>query len=84
MHGYRGGIAAALVSCPRDSCAKSGDAHEDVIRCGCPDERLGVLVVCIEELGDGLFQSTDATERAASDRLGRDFGEEALDEVQPR
>lgn len=72
------------MSCPRDSRAKSGDAQEDVFGRGCPDEGRGVFVVCGKVVGDGLLQVANASERAAANRLGGDFGEEAFDEIEPR
>ena len=38
----------------------------------------------IQEVGDRLLQSADATEDAAPQGFGREFREESLDHVQPR
>ena len=50
---------------------------------GGPAKRLGVGVVVRDELIDALHELLDAGERAATDGLVGDQGEEALDLVQP-
>jgi hypothetical protein len=48
-----------------------------------PHERLGVRIVAFEVVMDGFFQVRHAREDAPSDASSRDFGEEALDEIEP-
>ena len=49
-----------------------------------PDEGRGFGVVVFEEVVDGHLQFDDGAEHAATDSLSGDFGEEALDQVEPR
>ena len=48
-----------------------------------PSERLAVGVVVFDELIDALHKLLDAGERAATDGLVGDQGEEALDLIEP-
>ena len=57
---------------------------EDFGRSLGPDIVLGLTVVFVEIVGDGLLQFIDALEDAAADALSGDLGKEALDHVGPR
>ena len=46
-----------------------------------PHEGLGIGVVAVEIVADGLLQLGHAREDATADALLRDLGEEALDQV---
>jgi len=48
-----------------------------------PDEGLGIGVVAVEIVVDRSLKVGDAPEDAAADALGRDLGEEALDQIEP-
>ena len=48
-----------------------------------PDEGLGIGIVAVEIIVDRLLELGDAPEDATPDALGRDLGEEALNEVEP-
>ena len=56
---------------------------KDRICGGGPSERLAVGVVVFDELIDALHKLLDAGERAATDGLVGDQGEEALDLIEP-
>src|SRR5271168_2424337 len=56
---------------------------QDEICGGGPEERLGVAIVCGDVVEDGLAQMGHRMKAAAPDSLGGDFGEPALDLVQP-
>lgn len=62
----------------------TSDFFEDFAGGGCLYERFGLGIECFEVVHDGLLQFGDASEDAAADALIGDFGEEALDLVEPR
>ena len=49
-----------------------------------PDVGLGMAIVVVEIVHDGLLQFVDALEDAAADAFSGDLGKEALDHVEPR
>ena len=49
-----------------------------------PHEGLGVGVVAVEIVMDGILELGNARERAAPDPLLRDLCEEALNQIEPR
>src|SRR6266446_10162024 len=62
---------------------EASDAGEDLVRGLGPNERLGLRVVDVDELADGLLEFGDATVTAASDLLLRQLREPALNEIEP-
>jgi hypothetical protein len=48
-----------------------------------PHKGLWIGVVAVEMVVDGFLEPGEADEGAAADALLRDFGEEALDEIEP-
>ena len=63
---------------------RTGDFGEDFGGSLGPDVGLGLIVVFVEIVHDGLLQFIDALEDAAADAPSGDLGEEALDHVEPR
>ena len=62
----------------------ASDAFEDVVGVGGPDERLGVMVVGLDEAVDRSLQVDDRAEHTALEPPPGELGEEGLDGVQPR
>ena len=60
------------------------DGGDDFVGVGGPDERFGLLVVFGEEAVDGGLEVDDRVKDAALEATLRQFGEEALDGVEPR
>ncbi len=69
-------------------CSQSLFRFPDLGNDGCggsgPDEGPGVFVSAIDVSGDGLNQLSDAVHGEALELAGREFAEEAFDEVEPR
>src|SRR5207245_1398960 len=61
-----------------------GDLFEDSSRRGGPEERFWFSVVMVDVLLDGGFELGHILEDTASDAVGSDAAEEALDLVEPR
>ena len=59
------------------------DGGDDVFGIGLPDERRGALVVLLDEVVDGGLQGDHGMEDAALELSAAQFGEEALDRVEP-
>src|SRR5215469_8642062 len=61
----------------------TGDAGQDLI-CGFgPDKRFGIFVMHVNVFTDGSFQFFHAAEHAPPNSLVGEFGEPALDQVNP-
>jgi len=63
--------------------ASALDLLDDLVSGGGPDEGLGVVVVDLDELVDGLDEFVDRGEAASPDGFVGDLAEPAFDEVQP-
>src|SRR5208282_5123589 len=59
------------------------DGRDDFIRIGGPHEGLGVLVSFLQEAVDGGLEIDDRAEGAAFEAAFGQFGEEALDRIEP-
>src|SRR5436190_14779539 len=59
------------------------DFAQDEVCGSSPHEGLGLLVVSLDVVLDGLSESRDAQEVAAADALLGDLGKEALDLIEP-
>jgi hypothetical protein len=62
----------------------ASDAFEDAVGVGGPDERLGVMVVRLDEAVDRSLQVDDRAEHPAPESPPGEIGEEGLDGVEPR
>ncbi|MEY9101127.1 hypothetical protein ABIA24_004100 [Sinorhizobium fredii] len=60
------------------------DGSDDFVGIGGPGEGLGLLVVLCKEAVDGGLEVNDRMKDAALEATLRQFGEEALDGVEPR
>lgn len=61
----------------------ASDGGEDAVRACGPDEGLGVGIGFLDEAVDGGLKVDDGTEDAALQSSSGQFGEEALDGVEP-
>ena len=61
----------------------AGHFGEDVVGTRCPNERLWVVVVMLDVLGDGLLKIVHGCEAVAPDPVLGDVTKEPLDHVQP-
>ena len=59
------------------------DRRDDFIRIGGPHEGLGVLVSFLQEAVDGGLEIDDRAEGAGFEAAFGQFGEEALDRIEP-
>ena len=59
------------------------DGGDDLIRAGSPDERLGLLIMLIDEPVDGGLEVDDGVEDAVFEAPSGQLGKEALAWVEP-
>ena len=64
--------------------SEARDAGEDLIGALGPDKRSGLRMVRRNEFANGRLQLRDAAVHASTELFVREFGEPALDEVEPR
>src|SRR4030095_14425085 len=79
----RGGASPMLVSCPRDSLTKALDGGEDLVSGLSPDKGRGIAVLH-DVVAEGALQFEGAAMAAATRLPVGEFGEEALDLIDPR
>ena len=72
-----------LVSCPRDSLTKAFDGGEDLVSGLGPHEGLRVAVRDVDVIADGALQFEGTAVRTPTKLPVREFGEEALDLIDP-
>src|SRR3546814_9448194 len=74
---------AALVCCLRNTQTESTHGIEDLISRFCPNKGVGILVVSIKVLSNGLFKRPSAAMGTASDLFACDLGKPSLNLIDP-